>query len=159
MKNKSIAEQLTFGKISNITTYQAGIMQATMNRALQKEYDIVLKPYGITKMHWLIVGTVLDAGRGGIRLTELSQVINTTMSYVTTAVNLMESKGMIVRRDSEFDSRSKMISIDESFALKCAEIEASLRDSLRKTIYAKIDSAEFKIYMKVMHQLSSSTQE
>ena len=159
MKNKSIAEQLTFGKISNITTYQAGIMQATMNRALQKEYDTVLKPYGITKMHWLIIGTVLDAGRGGIRLTELSQVINTTMSYVTTAVNLMESKGMIVRTDSEFDSRSKMISINESFAPKCAEIEASLRDSLRKTIYAKIDSAEFKIYMKVMHQLSSSTQE
>jgi DNA-binding MarR family transcriptional regulator len=134
-------------------------MQATMNRALQKEYDTVLKPYGITKMHWLIIGTVLDAGREGIRLTELSQVINTTMSYVTTAVNLMESKGMIVRTDSEFDSRSKMISINESFAPKCAEIEASLRDSLRKTIYAKIDSIEFKIYMKVMHQLSSSTQE
>ena len=159
MKNKSIGEQVTFGKISNITTYQAGIMQATMNRSLQKEYDIVLKPYGITKMHWLIIGTVLDAGSLGIRLSELSQVLNTTMSYVTTAVNLMESKGMIVRTDSEFDSRSKLISINKSFVPKCAEIETSLRNSLRKTIYAKIDSAEFKIYIKVMHQLSTSAQE
>lgn len=156
--SKSINQQFAEGDLSNITTYQAGVLQASMNRILQKESDKVLNPYGISKMHWLIIGTVLDAGEAGIRLTDLANSLSTTMSYITTAINLLELKHMVVRTDSDTDNRTKLISIDPDFAPKCDLIEATLRNALRKSIYIGIDPQEFRVYMKVMFQLSTLDQ-
>lgn len=139
--------------LSQITTYQAGVAQATTHRILQKYCDDVLGQYGITKMHWLIIGTVLDAGPAGVRLTELSETLGTTMPYITSAVNLLESKHMLTRTDDRNDSRAKKISINKTFAPKCTEIETTLRQALRQSIYARIDPTDFRTYMKVLFQL------
>ncbi len=154
MKKKSIEKYLHKGDLSKITTYQAGVKQASMNRILQKHCDDILMPYGITKMQWLIIGTVFDSGTKGIRLTELSESLNTTMSYITNAVNLLESKKMLARKENSADSRSKLISINKTFAPKCVQIEKTLREALRSSIYSQINPAEFRIYMKVMYQLA-----
>jgi DNA-binding MarR family transcriptional regulator len=146
-------DAISRGDLSGLTTYQAGVAQAAIHRTLQKYCDEVLVQYGITKMHWLIIGTVMDAGDRGARLTDLSTALGTTLPYLTNAVNLLESKGMLVRASSDTDSRSKLITIHPDFAPKCAVIEATLRDALRTSIYAEIDPAEFRIYMKVLFQL------
>lgn len=157
MTNESIANKLRSGDLSEITTYQAGVMQASAHRTLQKICDDILKPYNISKMHWLIIGTALDGGTQGIRLTDLAKTLNTTLPYITNAISLLVSKGIIVRVDNETDSRSKLIHINEAFVPKCYEIEATLRQGLRNEIYKDIDPAELRIYMKVMYQLSSGT--
>lgn len=139
--------------LQDITTYQAGIAQAAAHRTLQKYCDHVLKPYGITKMQWLIIGTVLDAGPNGIRISNLSQMLGTTMPYMTTSVNLLELKNILARSSNKQDSRSKLVTVSSDFAAQCEEIEMTLRDSLRRTIYADIDPTEFHVYMKVLFQL------
>lgn len=138
----------------NITTYQAGIAQASAHRLLQKICDHILKPYGLTKMQWLIIGTVHDAGSHGIRITNLTQAIGTTMPYMTTSVNLLESKGILQRAGNQGDNRSKVVVLAGDFSPKCEEIEQTLRAGLRETIYRNIDPIEFRIYMKVLFQLS-----
>ena len=155
MKNKSTTNLNQQIDMSQISTYQAGVAQASMHRRLQKYCDDVLNQYGITKMHWLIIGTVLDSKQEGVRLTDLSEVLGTTMSYITGEVNLLEAKGMLSRKVNVKDSRSKLICINKSFAPKCTDIEATLRDALRSTIYADIDPVEFRIYMKVLFQLGN----
>lgn len=140
--------------LASITTCQAGVMQASINRILQKHSDEILKPYGVTKMQWLIIGTVLDGGDAGVRLTDLAKQLDTTLSYITTAVNLLESKGILARKENQQDSRSKLISINEFFLPQCAVIEATMRKALRKSIYSYIDPNEFRIYLKVMYQLA-----
>lgn len=152
--DKSIHNFLEEGDLSKVTTYQAGVMQASTHRLLQKKCDDILRPYGISKMHWLIIGTVLDAGPAGIRLTDLAEALDTTQSYLTTTINLLVSKKMLMRTDNEADSRSKFVSIDPDFAPKCIEIENTLRHALRKSIYSHIDPTEFRVYMKVLYQLS-----
>lgn len=142
------------GDLSEITTYQAGVMQASSHRLLRKHCDEILKPYGISKMQWLIIGTVFDAGPAGVRLTDLAKILDTTLSYLTSTINLLVSKGMLVRLENEADSRSKFVCIDSDFAPICHKIERTLRHALRKSIYARIDPAEFRIYMKVLNQLS-----
>jgi DNA-binding MarR family transcriptional regulator len=154
MNDKSIQDSLNSGDLSAITTYQAGVMQAASHRSLQKHCDSILKQYGISKMQWLLIGTVRDSGEKGMRLTDLSEAISTTLPFVTTAVNILESKGMLMRKDNGEDSRSKLISINQFFAPKCAEIEETLRAGLRKSIYARVDPAQFRTYMKVMYQLA-----
>lgn len=141
------------GDINKITTYKAGAVQASMHRLLQKQSDIILKPYRISKMHWMIVGHVLDASPKGIRISDLSKELGTTIPYITTAVNLLESKGYLLRKGNNEDGRSKLVIINSKFIPKCHEIERTLRAGLRKSIYAKVDPAEFRIYMKVMYEL------
>ncbi len=154
MKYLSIDNYLKDVDLSDITTYHAGVLQAKLHRILQKQCDFILSTYDISKMHWLIIGTVLDSGEEGMRLTELAETLGTTMSYITGAINLLEVKGMVNRKDSETDSRSKLISINSKFVPQCAEIEATLRKGLRKSIYATVKPEDFKIYMKVLYQLT-----
>lgn len=139
--------------ISKITTYQAGAAQASMHRLLQKLSDAILKPYNITKMQWMIIGTTLDAGKNGLRVSDLADSLGTTISYLTTMVNLLESRGILIRTDNSTDSRSSLISVSPGFLPKCAEIESALRKGLRQSIYAKVDPGEFRTYMKVLYQL------
>ena len=152
--NKSTNNVLNRGKLKKITTYQAGVLQATTHRNLQKHSDNILKKFGITKMQWLIIGTVHDAGSEGIRLTELTEKLDTTMSYLTNTVNLLESKGILDRVSDTTDSRAKFIRINQKFSPKCTEIEKDLRDELRKSIYSHVKPEDFAIYLKVLHQLS-----
>ncbi len=147
--------QSALDSLRHITTYQAGVAQAAAHRTLQKYCDNILKPYGITKMQWLIIGTVLDAGATGVRISNLAATLGTTMPYMTTSVNMLELKGMLDRSDNKQDSRSKLVTVTDSFASQCETIERTLRDGLRKTIYADIDPIEFRIYMKVLFELRS----
>jgi DNA-binding MarR family transcriptional regulator len=140
---------------SEITTYQAGATQAYMHRKMQKVCDIILRPYSISKMQWLIIGHVLDAGEKGVRISDLSEVLGTTMSYLTNSVNLLESRGILQRRDNANDTRSRMIVVSQDYVPVCREIEVTLREGLRKTIYAKVDPKEFAVYLKVMEELAA----
>lgn len=141
--------------LSQITTYQAGATQAYMHRKLQKVCDDILRPFGITKMQWLIIGTVLDTQHQGIRISDLAEKLGTTLSYLTTSINLLESRGILERRDNSTDTRSKLILVQDSYVPICQEIETTLRAGLRKTIYASIDPKEFGIYIKVMSELAA----
>lgn len=141
------------GELSKITTYQAGAVQASMHRKLQRESDRILKPFGISKMHWMIIGHVLDAGKTGIRISDLSSALGTTIPYITTAINLLESKGFLLRKGNAKDGRSKLITINPQMVSKCHEIETTLRQALRKTVYSNVDPADFHIYVKVMYEL------
>lgn len=138
-----------------LSTYQAGVTQAYLNRKLQKLCDDILRPYGITKTQWLVVGTILDNQMKGIRLSDLADKLGTTMSYLTTTINLLESRGILERTNDRDDTRSKQITVADDFVDTCAEIEHTLRDSLRKTFYAKVDPDEFKVYISVMNELAA----
>ena len=142
-------------ELGKLTTYQAGIDQANMNRKLQKICDDILRPYGITKMQWFIIGAVLDHDDEGVRLSELAEKLGTSMPYLTAAVNQLEARGTLQRQSNEKDVRSKFITVAEDYKATCREIEKTLRNGLRKTIYAKVDPQEFRIYLKVMSELSS----
>lgn len=139
--------------LSKITTYQAGAVQAAMHRLLQKQSDQILKPFGLTKMQWMIIGSVLDAGSKGARISDLAETLGTTIPYLTTSINLLESRGMLARKANDKDSRSKLVTVSPSFLPKCKTIEAELRDGLRKAIYSRVDPVEFSIYIKVMYEL------
>lgn len=140
--------------IHNLTTYHAGATQAYLNRKLQKLCDEILEPFGITKMQWLIIGCVHEAGPSGIRLSDLADKLGTSMPYLTNAVNTLEARNILLRKDDKRDTRSKPITVTKRYAKSVEQIENTLRDGLRQTIYAKIDPKEFQIYLKVMEDLA-----
>ena len=140
--------------LATTTTYQAGVVQAAAYRLLKRFTDDCLKEYGITTTQWFIIGTVLAAGDAGIRLTELSKQVDTTLSFLTNSVNLLESKGYLVRGEHSQDSRSKVIYVPASMRPKCLTIESTLREKMRQGLYRNIKPADLQIYVKVLYQLS-----
>ncbi len=155
MNHLSTEKLLKEGTLADVTTYQAGVLQASTHRILQKQCDLILKQYGITKMQWLIIGSALDSGAKGIRLTDLSKTLDTTISYITVSVNLLVSMGILSRTDSATDSRSKLVTVNKAFEDKCEEIEATLREGLRISLYADISPEDLATYIKVMFQISN----
>lgn len=141
-------------KVNHLTTYQAGVLQAHAHRQLQKYCDEVLAPFDITKMQWLIIGTVLDAGPKGVRISELAPKLGTTLPYLTNTINLLESKNILVRRDDTKDNRSKLVVVSKKFRPKCGAIEQTLRDALRESIYTDIAPNDFKTYLNVLRKLA-----
>lgn len=141
--------------LADVTTYQAGAAQAALHRNLQKYCDEILDPFGITKMQWLIIGHVLDAGRVGIRVSDLAKTLGTTIPYLTTGLHLLESKGFVKRQKNRDDSRSVLIVIQPEVIDTCNQIEHTLRKGLRRTVYAKVNQKDFLTYMKVLYQLQA----
>lgn len=139
---------------ARLKTYQAGVLQASAHRVLQKYCDDVLGQYGLTKMHWLITGVVLDSGKDGISITELAQKLSTNLPYLTNTINLLESRNFLERRTDAKDERTKRVFVTPAFKLKCTEIERTLRNQLRKTIYQDVTPDELRVYMNVLYKLS-----
>lgn len=152
--SKKVVSSSTTGDVSNITTYSAGIVQSMSHRKLQKICDDALRPFGITKIHWLIIGTVYDHRATGIRISDLARAVGTNLPYMTNTVNLLETKKVLERYENQMDNRSSFVAVHPSFLPKCRKIEEMLRDVLREKIYADISPEDFATYMRVLYKLS-----
>ncbi len=144
---------LNIGNLRAITTYQAGIMQASSVRALRKYCDQILSPYGITKNEWLLIGAALDAGPEGVTFKELARSLDTTMARLDSSTKSLQQRGKIICKSGKTPSQ-KVVRINPDFAPDCAEIERILRTAMRESIYADITPLEFRVYLKVLFQLS-----
>ncbi len=145
-------------KLASTTTAQAGVIQAAAFRILKRFTDKCLEEYHISTTQWFIIGTVYAAGPEGIRLTELAKQVDTTLSFLTNTVNLLESKGYLARAEHSTDSRSKTIYVPTAMRPKCEMIERELRAKMRDGLYRNIKPADLQIYLKVLFQLSQLPQ-
>lgn len=140
--------------LRDLKTYHVGVMESAAHRALRKHKDSLLKEYGITGMQWYIIGLVADAGHGGIRVTDLSKQLSTTLAFLTNNVNLLVSKGILDRRTNLEDNRSNFVVLKESYHKTVEEIERSLRTKLKTSVYSRISADELRTYIQVIHKFS-----
>lgn len=144
--------------ISTIATYQAGVAQSSAYRNLNKLFSAMLKEYDLTSMQWFVLGTIFDSGEEGIQLTQLSTKLQTGLPFITNTINLLESKGMVERRNSTTDSRSKRVYITGTFLPVCRQIEADLRSKMRGTVYSEISPHDLEVYIAVLYKISQLKQ-
>ncbi len=140
--------------LRNLTTYQVGVFQAAAARAIQKHKEEYLKPHNLSGAQWLVIGTVLDAGPKGARITDLAHALDVTLSFLTNTVNLLESRGILERIDNVNDSRSRMVRVTKKYVPICNKIEEDLREKLRSSLYTKITPEELRVYIKVLYKFS-----
>ncbi|HEY0965700.1 MAG TPA: MarR family transcriptional regulator [Candidatus Saccharimonadales bacterium] len=141
--------------ISQITTYQSGIAQASAHRVINRVVTDFLLQYGLTSMQWFVIGTIYDSGDNGLRLSDLMRKVNTTLPYITNTVSLLESKGIIKKISHTGDSRIKLVSVAENYKKTVEEIEEGLRDHLRDTLYRSdgISREELNNYIAVLYKI------
>lgn len=144
--------------ISQITTYQSGIAQASAHRVINRVVTDFLLQYGLTSMQWFILGHIHDAGERGIRMSDLMRRVHTTLPYITNTVALLESKRTINKIGHEGDSRIKLVKVASSYTSTVDEIELGLRDHLRQTLYTEdnISRRELQDYISVLYKIVNS---
>ena len=141
--------------ISQIATYQSGIAQASAHRIINRVVSDYLLKHGLTAMQWFAIGTIYDAGSEGIRLSDLSRKLSTTLPFVTNLVSLLESKGMVRKVAHAGDSRIKLVSVTPKYRRTVDTIERELREHMRATLYADdgISRDELQAYITVLYKI------
>lgn len=142
--------------ISQITTYQSGVVQSAAHRLMTRTKTYYLSQYDLTTMQWFVVGFVYDAGDEGIRLNDLMKILDTTMPFITTIVNMLESKGIIHKVSDTTDSRIKIAKLNPTYRHVVEEIEEGLREELRTELYSnnKISRDELATYINVLYKIA-----
>jgi DNA-binding MarR family transcriptional regulator len=142
--------------ISQITTYESGVVQSAAHRLTMKIKSDFLSQYGLTTMQWFIIGFAYDAGKTGIRLNSLMKYLDTTMPFITNLVNALELKGIIQKTSDTTDSRIKIARLNPSYKQEVEEIEAGLRAKLREELYTHdgITRDELNNYISVIYKIS-----
>ncbi len=140
--------------LDEVYTYHVGRLESASHRAMRAFKDDYLKQYGLTAMQWYIIGTIHDSGEKGMRITDISKKLGTTLGFMTNSVNLLASKDILIRLDNESDNRSKHVVLNSSFKKTCIEIELGLREKLKRHIYKQISPDDLKSYIKTLKSLS-----
>lgn len=142
--------------ISKISTYQASVYQSKAFRTLKNIKNSLLKKHGLTVAQWSVLGFVYDAGRDGVRASDLANRLDTTQAFITNAVNSLENKGLIKRVDHSTDGRTKMVVLEPRQKKVVLAIESDLRECLRQELYSKITRDELITYMNVLIKFSEA---
>ncbi len=139
---------------SNITTYQAGTQQAQANRTLNSLKTNVLKKYDLSGMQWIVLGNIYDAGKSGIRASDLAKLLDTTQAFVTGTVNILVANDYVTRETNFSDSRSRLIKFNFLRKKLFLKIEEEARSELRNKIYSRITREELNIYLNVINKFA-----
>lgn len=141
---------------SDLTTYQAVVLQSRAHRAIKTQLTQLLKDYGVTMMQWSILGLVADAGENGMRISDLAHALDTSLAFITTSVNVLEAKGFVVRAGHSHDNRAKLVRLSEAFAPKVAEIEQDIAAKQQSSLYDGVDTKDLAAYMRVLRQFAKA---
>lgn len=142
--------------ISQITTYESGVVQSAAHRLTMKLKTDYLAQHDITAAQWFVIGFAHEAGDQGIRLNDLMQILGTTMPFITNTVNVLELKGILQKVSDTTDSRIKIAKINPGYRKQVEQIEAGLRDVLRNELYGhdSITREELQNYISVLYKIT-----
>lgn len=143
-------------KFTEIPTYRAAVTQSRAQRALKIKVSELLRSHGITMMQWSIIGLVFEAGKNGMRISDLAKELNTSMAFITTIVNILDAKGVVEKTSHERDSRAKVVRLSETFQPKVDEIETRMHAQLNEWLNTRANKKDLGTYFAVLSQLADS---
>ncbi len=151
---KSTPKKVNKVKLSDVTTYQSGVIQSAAMRKLNRFTADFLAAYEITTMEWFIIGTIYDAGSSGMSLTALKNKLDTTMPFITNSINTLIAKGVLMKSLHNDDARTKIVSVAPAYRQTCRDIESYLRVKMRELFYRDITPEELRTYVNVLYKIS-----
>lgn len=141
-----------------LTTYQASVLHARAHRALRAFVQSQLKEHKLSSLQWSVLGLAFDyTVKGGVKVSQLAQLLNVEISLVTATLNQLEPRGLLERLDDEHDSRAKRVVTTRSGEKLIKKIEPSLHKKLEKWL-EDIHDQQLGIYIRTLQQLARKDQ-
>jgi DNA-binding MarR family transcriptional regulator len=136
--------------VSELTTYQALVYQSKANRSVKAQFEKILRDYNLTMMQWSVLGFIKEAGKQGVRISDLAETMDTSLAFITNSVNALEAKGVVFRVGHEHDNRAKIVRIAPAFSKKIAGVEQRLRAELRSWLDNRLTTEEIESYVNAL---------
>lgn len=140
-------------KLTNMTTYQAGLLQARSYRRLKRFMAEQLAPYDLTMMQWSLLGHIRDYGNEGVRTSVLADVFDTQTSLMTNMVNELEKRELVYRTVDPDDSRARKVCVTSEGAQFVLKVEQELRAAMREWL-GGINRKHLYRYIQVMQTIA-----
>jgi DNA-binding MarR family transcriptional regulator len=137
-----------------LTTYQAVISQARAFRNLRTFLVETLKEHDLTLTEWLMIGTVIDGGKEGVRVSDLADTLGVEMPVITNLANRAVATGWVTRVVDPNDRRAKLIRATREGGEKTCDIEGILRGET-STWLEDIDASMLKSYLTIVGLLAT----
>lgn len=144
--------------LTELTTYQALVYQSRANRQVKAQFEKILREYNLTMMQWSVLGFIKDAGKKGIRISDLAIRIDTSLAFITNSVNALEKKGIVQRAGHETDNRAKLVSVSPTHRKKLATIEDRLRHDVGAWVRKRLTEGEIETHIKALQDLARDTE-
>lgn len=144
-------------KLTELTTYQTTVTQARAHRVLKTKTSYFLRDHNMTMMQWAIVGSLYTVGKDGMRVSDLAEQLDTSLAFVTTTLNVLETKAMVVRANHDQDSRAKIVRLRPEFMPKVATIEKELSQKLCDWLIPAVGQEDLTAYIRVLGKIAQAT--
>ena len=142
--------------MTDLTMYQACLLHASADRNLRGMVSKHLERFAITRMEWLLLSAVSEAGHTGIRMTSLAQLLNVSLPQITALTNGLLEAHRVEQRIDPKDRRSRSLYATKKGRQLIEQVEQSMRGAMREWL-ADIPRAQLEIYMRTIQQLASDT--
>lgn len=136
------------------STYQTAVTQARAHRAFKTRLAALLRPHNITMMQWSIIGMLADAGKSGLRISDIAHSLDTSLAFITTTVNVLEAKGAVQRTIHGRDNRAKLVRLTDSFRPQVAKIEKEIGVAFYEWLATSINKEGLAVYLQVLEQIA-----
>ena len=118
-----------------------GRLMKTGYITLRRELEEMLKPTGLTHAQWSALGVIRHYP--GITSSELEHILMVERPSVTSLMNGLADKGLIVRKDHPADGRSKQIFLTDA-GEKLAEETQQFAFVIEERVKQGMTEAEFE---------------
>jgi DNA-binding MarR family transcriptional regulator len=115
-----------------------------------------LKKHNLTLTEWLLIGSVIDSGKAGLRVSELADNLGVEMPVITNLANRAVDSGWVTRTTDSMDKRSKRIVATKTGNEKAMIIENELNSETAGWLL-DLSPEMIKGYLHVVEELSSKT--
>lgn len=140
-------------KLDEITMYELALLHSRADRALRFVIASALDQYGITMMQWLLLATVQNGPKNGMRMSELASTLDVTMPQITALMNDVVKLKLAKQKINNSDRRSRQLMITSQGTQQLKQIEVTIDKTLRSWLN-NIDNDELGTYIATVRRLA-----
>lgn len=87
------------------------LIQSKFHRTIKHRLHVALKPFQLATVDWIVLGFLDHRGKAMV-ISEVAAELGIQSSFMTTIVNKLLKRRLIIVKDDKVDGRKKYISLD-----------------------------------------------
>jgi DNA-binding MarR family transcriptional regulator len=139
-------------ELSQLSTYDVGLMQAQAYRALNNYMTESLRQFELTMIEWAALGRICDSN--GLRVSDIAAQLSVEIPRVIVLIKSLERKGYVTRKGGSGDKRVIVITATSAGLAKKDQVEQSVKDNMRYFMLG-VKRKDLVAYIKILQFLSA----
>lgn len=159
MKNSDISKQQTISRSDLLSDGSDDWLRdiiyrlAQISGRLSSCRDAFGREIGLTPSQFLVLmGVAYKQGATGVAITSLAQHIGLAATHVTTEVGRLARKDILIKRPSEEDRRSVLVSLTPEGGALVAQVSPLVR-KINDILFSDINKEELKVVLGFAEKL------